>query len=112
LLSKPKIFDFNAHSHRFNIDLSITNSRKEVNYLLLFSNVLMQFVTNSRKEVNHLLMFCINVQRVFGTLFIAFLLCATRTEGCMTAFPCPRVRDFDTFDNFFLVRGGDFDKFF
>ena len=33
--------------------------------------------------------------------FIAFLLCATRTEG-----------DFDTFDNYFLPGGGDFDNFF
>ena len=32
---------------------------------------------------------------------IAFLLCATRTEG-----------DFDTFDNYFLPGGGDFDNFF
>ena len=27
----------------------------------------------------------------------------------MTAFPCPRVGDFDTFDNYFLAGGGDFD---
>ena len=30
----------------------------------------------------------------------------------MTAFPCPRVGDFDTFDNYFLPGGGDFDNFF
>ena len=30
----------------------------------------------------------------------------------MTAFPCPRVGDFDTFDNHFLPGGGDFDNFF
>ena len=25
--------------------------------------------------------------------------------GHMTAFPCPRVGDFDTFDNYFFARG-------
>jgi len=44
--------------------------------------------------------------------FIAFFLCATRTEGYMTAFPCPRVGDFDIFDNYFLPGGGDFDNIF
>ena len=45
-------------------------------------------------------------------LFIAFLFCATRNEGYITAFPCSRVGDFDTFDNYFLPWGGDFDNFF
>ena len=45
-------------------------------------------------------------------LFIAFLFCGTRNEGYMTVFPCPRVGDFDTFDNDFLPGSGDFDNFF
>ena len=37
---------------------------------------------------------------------------AARTEGYITALPCLRVGNFDTFDKYFLPGGGDFDNLF
>ena len=35
--------------------------------------------------------------------YLVFSSCATRTEGYMTTFPCPKVVDFDTFDNKIII---------
>ena len=47
-----------------------------------------------------------NLEMSRHTIFIAFLLCATRTEEYMITFPCPRVGDFNTFNNYFLPQVG------